>query len=80
MVPRRSEDSFTGGASGETVILGVSMAGSVDLGVFVVVDLEMGVKWGVQDDLQGLGGDNGCLPGFLLVCCVGRSFHDLLTS
>ncbi|KAL0416359.1 UNVERIFIED_CONTAM: hypothetical protein Slati_3467800 [Sesamum latifolium] len=44
MVPRRFEDSSSGGVSGETVILGVSAAGSAGLGVVVIVDPEIGVK------------------------------------
>ncbi|KAL0451515.1 UNVERIFIED_CONTAM: hypothetical protein Slati_1129600 [Sesamum latifolium] len=44
MVPRRFEDSSTGGASGETVILEVSVAGSVDLGAAVVAAPEREVK------------------------------------
>ncbi|KAL0308896.1 UNVERIFIED_CONTAM: hypothetical protein Sradi_5831900 [Sesamum radiatum] len=45
MVPRTSKDSSMGGASGETVILGVFVARFVDLGVVVVVDPKMGVNW-----------------------------------
>ncbi|KAL0457862.1 UNVERIFIED_CONTAM: hypothetical protein Slati_0413400 [Sesamum latifolium] len=44
MVPRRFEDNSTDGASGETVILGASVAGSADLGVVVAVGPKMGVR------------------------------------
>ncbi|KAK4383602.1 hypothetical protein Sango_2759500 [Sesamum angolense] len=44
MVPRRFEDSSTSGAYGETMILGVSITGSVDLGAVVVADPERGVN------------------------------------
>ncbi|KAL0282195.1 UNVERIFIED_CONTAM: hypothetical protein Sangu_2963100 [Sesamum angustifolium] len=44
MVPRRSKDSSTGGASGEMMILETSVPGSVNLGVAVAAVPERGVN------------------------------------
>ncbi|KAL0462939.1 UNVERIFIED_CONTAM: hypothetical protein Slati_0181500 [Sesamum latifolium] len=79
MVHRRFEDSSAGGASGETVILGVS----VSLGRVCRPRCRRCPERGVRDarnNLQGLGSDSGHLPDLLLVRYVGRSFHNPLTS
>ncbi|KAL0445847.1 UNVERIFIED_CONTAM: hypothetical protein Slati_1712600 [Sesamum latifolium] len=44
MDPRRFEDSSTGGASEEIMVLGGSAGGSIDLDVVVAVDPKMGVR------------------------------------
>ncbi|KAL0309169.1 UNVERIFIED_CONTAM: hypothetical protein Sradi_5859200 [Sesamum radiatum] len=72
MVPRRSEDSFTGGAFGETVILGVSVPGSVDLGVFVTVDPEIGVNGVLETTCKAWVVTKGVSPAScLFVALVG---------
>ncbi|KAL0282202.1 UNVERIFIED_CONTAM: hypothetical protein Sangu_2963800 [Sesamum angustifolium] len=48
MVPRRSEDSSTGGASREMMILGMSVPGSVDLGVAVAMVPERGANGALE--------------------------------
>ncbi|KAL0458419.1 UNVERIFIED_CONTAM: hypothetical protein Slati_0469100 [Sesamum latifolium] len=66
MVPRRFEDNSTGGASGETVILRVSVAGSVDLGVVVTVDSKMGVQEVLETTCRACVVTTGVSPAFCL--------------
>ncbi|KAL0446390.1 UNVERIFIED_CONTAM: hypothetical protein Slati_1766900 [Sesamum latifolium] len=80
MVPRRFDDNSTGGASWKTVILEVSAARSADLGVCCHRCPGKESQGCARDNLQGLGSNDGRLPGLLFVWCVGRSFHNPLTS
>ncbi|KAL0400023.1 UNVERIFIED_CONTAM: hypothetical protein Sradi_2345600 [Sesamum radiatum] len=73
MVLRRFEDSSTGGASEEIVILGASATGSAGLGVAVDVDLKMGVREVLETTCMVWVVTTGLSPAFYLPGALGVS-------